>query len=164
MGAPAGQVTNVSNSLDACRRWKSRKNKFLICKGGGSCSSHEVETSKSHTICKTYATSYTICKTITCNCGISGVRSNFIWPFGSWLSQNNKKLVLPPTKEAVTFFSLNKIQFNLVWASHLHFLFHCRNHHVRTYCDSIVWNNHTWIISWIWVSDCSDRKLDPLDY
>ncbi len=59
-------------------------------------------------------------------------------------------------------------QLNVVWASHLQILFQCRtvhrNHHVRTYCASICWNNHTWIICQIQLSDSTDRKLKLQDF
>jgi hypothetical protein len=55
-------------------------------------------------------------------------------------------------------------QLNVVWASHLCVLFQCRNRHARTYCASIRWNNHTWIICRIRVSDSNDWKLNQQDF
>ncbi len=103
--------------------------------------------------------------------GISGVHSNFIRPFWSCLitKKKNRKPALLPTKNAVTNFPSTKFNWccgQINWISFEHhtcILYSSCNHHVRIYCDCIGWNNHTWIINWIWVSDWTDRKLIALE-
>jgi hypothetical protein len=70
------------------------------------------------------------------NCQISGVRSSFILPFGSWLFTKKKgnwygpqhirhlQLFSPQNPENQLMLCSN--QLNVVWASHLHILFQWR--------------------------------------